>query len=221
MPIARLPNGKFLYFAHVPKCAGTAVERYMIDRFGALGMHDGAYAARSDGDAWSLSPPQHMPETVRRDLLPDTLFDAVFATVRHPLLRLRSAFLFQREVERSLPAALPFHRWIETLPRSLALAPYALHRHLRPMVETVPANATVFRIEDGLDAVVAWLDRQAGTDDGPREIGTANRLADRLTDAQPEVPLSRKVMARVAEIYADDYARFDYPIDPDDTKKDT
>lgn len=46
-------------------------------------------------------------------------------------------------------------------------------------------------------------------------------MADRLPDALPEVPLSRKVMARVADIYADDYARFDYPIDPDDTTKDT
>lgn len=221
MPITRLPNGKLLYFAHVPKCAGTAVERYLISRFGTLGMHDGAYGLRSAGDAWSLSPPQHMPEAVRRDLLPDALFDAVFATVRHPLTRLRSAFLFQRDIEKALPPSVSFHRWIETLPRRLALSPFAMHRHLRPMVETVPPDATVFRVEDGFDHLVDWLDTQANAKDGPREIATANRLSDRLSRDIPKISLTDDIIARVAEIYSEDYKRFGYPINPCDMKTDT
>jgi len=218
MPITRLPNGKLLYFAHVPKCAGSAVEQYLKQRFGVLGLQDGAFAQRSASAAWSLSPPQHMPEAVRRDWLPDALFDGLFATVRHPLKRLQSVFLFQREVEGALPAQMPFHRWIDTLPRSLALAPYALHGHLRPMAEVVPETAAVFRIEDGLDPVVDWLDGTAGTTDGPRAIAPYNTLKDRLKGNVPEIDLTPEICARVAQLYAVDYARFGYSEDPGDRK---
>ena len=218
MPISRLPNGKLLYFAHVPKAAGTSVERYLINRFGALGLHDPAFASRAPSDAWSLSPPQHMPEFVRQTLLPDSLFDGLFATVRHPLTRLRSAFLFQREVEKAIPSDTPFSSWIDTLPSSLAHSPYALHRHMRPMVETVPTTATVFRVEDGLNGLVTWLDQMAGSEDGPRQIGTANRLQDRLSDDIPDIPFTDTVIDKVASIYAADYERFDYAPDPPETE---
>ncbi len=222
MPVIRMPNRKLLYFAHVPKCAGTAIEHYLTARFGRLGLLDPAFGRRSPADAWSLSPPQHMPEAIRRDLLPDALFDAVFATVRHPALRLRSVFLFQREVEKALPPTLKFETWLETLPRTLALDPYALHGHLRPMSEIVPHKSRVFRMEDGFTSLVAWLDAEAGNEDGPREVGTANRLADRLGQAAPAMPaLGPTVLARIATLYVADYERFGYDVVPHSTAENT
>ncbi|MEL7089011.1 MAG: sulfotransferase family 2 domain-containing protein [Planctomycetota bacterium] len=218
MPVCRARH-MWLYYAHVPKCAGTAVERYLEARFGPLGLRDPDYAFRAPAEAWSLSPPQHMPEAVRRDWLPDTLFDATFATVRHPVTRLRSAFLFQRDVGGALPAKMSFQRWVETLPRSIALGPHTLHGHLRPMVEFVPDGAEVFRIEQGLDAVVRWLDRITDSDDGPREVAPANVLADRI-GAQPEaVHLTPLVLDMVATLYAADFERFGYPKNPRDMEQ--
>lgn len=215
MPLIRLPNAKLLYFAHAPKCAGTAVERYLETRFGPPGLLDPGFGRRSATEAWSLSPPQHMPEAVRREILPDTLFDALFATVRHPALRLRSVYMFQRAVENALPATLRFERWLESLPRTLALDPYALHGHLRPMTDYVPNTARVFRIEDGLDPLVAWLDDMAGDADGPRAIAPANVLATRLGKATPPLPaLTPALCARIAALYAADYDRFGYDISP-------
>lgn len=215
MPVVRAGD-KWLYYAHVPKCAGTAVERYLEARFGPLGLRDPSFAFRDPAEAWSLTPPQHMPEAVRHEWLPDTLFDAVFATVRHPVTRLRSAFLFQRDVGRALPPDMSFQRWIETLPRSIALGPHTLHGHLRPMVEFVPDGADVFRIEEGLDAVVGWLDRVTGTADGPRAIAPANVLADRIGGTPEAVQLTPRVVDTVATLYAADFDRFGYPPDPAD-----
>lgn len=215
MPLIRLSNRKLLYFAHVPKCGGTAVERYLEARFGPLGLLDAKFGRRNLAEAWSLSPPQHMPEVVRRDILSDGLFDALFATVRHPALRLRSVFLFQREVEKILPATLRFNRWLETLPRTLALDPYALHGHLRPMADYVPENARVFRVEDGLGTLVDWLDEQAGDSEGAREIAPANVLVKRLGKAAPKIPpLTEAICAQVAALYPADYHRFDYDVQP-------
>lgn len=210
MPIVRIKD-KLVYFAHVPKCAGTAVEHYLHKRFGPLGMNDPYFSKRGANDAWSLSPPQHMPELVRRELLPDRLFDAMFATVRHTALRLRSVFLFQREIERALPPNMGFGKWIDTLSRTLALDPFALHGHLRPMAETVPEGARVFRVEDGLGALVEWFDELAGAADGPREIAPANVLAERLGKKEvPKVHLTPAICSRIAELYAADYDRFGY-----------
>lgn len=218
MPLVRLPNRKLLYFAHVPKCAGTAVERYLETRFGTIGLLDPAFGRRSSLEAWSLSPPQHMPESVRRDLLPDALFDAVFATVRHPATRLRSVFMFQKHIEKSLHASLSFNRWIETLHRTLELDPYALHGHLRPMCEQVPGDAHLFRIEDGLGKLVSWLDKQAEDTAGPREIVEANVTAERKSfdESRFELPsLTSAVCAGVAELYSGDYDRFGYDKQPE------
>jgi hypothetical protein len=220
MPLIRLANAKLLFFAHVPKCAGTSVEAYLRARFGPLGMLDQWFAARPAQDAWSLSPPQHMPEPVRQDLLPDTLFDAIFATVRHPAIRLRSVFLFQREVEKAIPMKMSFPNWLDTLPRSLATTPYALHGHLRPMSESVPKRAQVFRIEDGLDPLVSWLDDQAGDTDPKCEMGRKNVTADRFDKklAQnrkpPSIQLDKGVLGQIADIYAADYDRFGYSVSP-------
>lgn len=220
MPICRARD-KWIYFAHVPKCAGTAVERYLEARFGPLGMHDGGFGLRSAQAAWSLSPPQHMPEAVRRDLLPDTLFDGVFATIRHPVTRLRSVFLFQRDVEKAVPARLPFHGWLDTVQRSLTLDPYALHGHLRPMTEYVPTGATVFRVEDGLGAVVTWLDDLTGTQGGPREVAPFNVLSERL-GAEPEnVALTPRILNQIAALYQADFDRFGYPADPEEMEQTT
>ena len=215
MPLTRLPNGKLLYFVHVPKCAGTAVEKFLLARFGQLGMHDVYFASRTAMDAWSLTPPQHMPEAVRKTLLPDRLFDGIFATVRHPVDRLRSAFLFQREIAKAIPPKMAFGRWLAELPRLLATDPYAYHGHVRPMDDYVPPSATVFRVEDGMESLVDWLDGQAGNQDEPRAIKPANVLANRLPgDALPEVNLSLSVYNQIVELYRTDFERFGYPTDP-------
>jgi hypothetical protein len=85
---------------------------------------------------------------------------------------------------------------------------------------SLPPDATVFRVEDGFDHLVDWLDTQANTKDGPRDIATANRLSDRLSHDIPQISLTDDIMARVAEIYSYDYKRFGYPINPSDMKQD-
>lgn len=219
MPICRMTR-KIIYFAHVPKCAGTAVEYYLSARFGPLGMFDPAFAQRSTVEAWSLSPPQHIPDQIRARLFPDHLFDAIFATVRHPALRMRSVFLFQREIEQAVPKSMEFEVWLKALRHLLMTDPYALHCHIRPMSEMVPRCATVFRIEDGLDRVVEWLDVLDGSALDGREpnITPANVLADRMKHTGqdvPEIALTPEVLALIADIYAADYVRFGYAEDPD------
>lgn len=213
MPMVRIA-GLLIYFAHVPKCGGSAVERYLKHRFGTLALQDGRFTLDADQPRWSRTSPQHIDAAALERVVPFSFFDGGFAVVRHPVARLRSVFRFQRDVESAIPAGMGLADWMDELPQRRRADPYALDNHPRPMTEMVPEGCSVFRLEDGLQPVVAWLDEVAGADDGPREIARVNDYTDKLAslglEPGPEPVLSADVQARIAEIYAADYERFGY-----------
>jgi len=211
MPMVRI-SGLLIYFAHVPKCAGTAVERYLKRRFGPLALSDPRHGL--DGARWSGTSPQHIDAGALARLIPPGFCDGGFAVVRHPAERLRSLFRFQRDVEQAIAPDMTLATWLEALPDRQAADPFYLDNHPRLMCDLVPDDCTVFRLEDGLDAVVDWLDEVAGADDGPRVIAPANGYAGKLAEAGrdpgPDPAMTADVLERISEIYAADFARFGY-----------
>jgi hypothetical protein len=213
MPIARIA-GRLVRFAHVPRAGGTAVERYLLGRFGPLALRDTRYLDQPEARRWSRSSPQHAPEAALARLFPPDFFDASFAVVRHPLARIRSVFLFQRDIEGRIPPETDFGDWVTRLPDLWAADPWYLDNHTRPMVEMVPEGARIFRFEDGLEAVIPWLDTLAGETGGPRGLGQFNGYAQRLHQAArapgPAPELSAAITRQVMTLYAEDAARFGY-----------
>lgn len=206
MPIVRIAD-KLVYFAHVPRAAGTSVERYLRARFGTLAFSDPSYLSVPDEQRWTRSSPQHIDTRALSQLFPTGFFDAAFAVVRDPCHRLLSVFLRQRDIERSIPVDTAFCDWLELLP----LPGHALDNHTRPMLDFIPRGSRIFRLEDGLGQVVKWLDGIAGNSDGPREIGVFNSHTQRLAfegrDLATEAPapeLTPELRAMVAERYAAD-----------------
>ena len=211
MPIARCGE-KLIFFAHVPKCAGSAVEGYLKDRFGDLALLDKRHIFETE-PSWTATSPQHLDNAALDRLFPPRFFDHTFAVVRHPVARLVSAFHFQRDVETTIDPSTPLSAWIADLPRVLTEHPYAHDNHLRPMAEMVPADATIFHLEDGLDAIVPWIDDVCGSDDGPRTIRAHKpgkvKAQGEGQPLKPEVP-TEDDRAMIAEIYAEDFRRFGY-----------
>ncbi|MCV2890893.1 sulfotransferase family protein [Ruegeria aquimaris] len=216
MPIIRTGRGIY-WFVHVPKCAGTTVEEYLVRRFGRknMGFYDPRHIVDS-GMRWTRSSPQHVHAEAMSRLFPDGFLDGVFTVVRDPSERIRSVFLYQRDVERSIGADTGFEDWLNDLVDRRRTDPYYLDNHPRPMVDFVPEEATVFRLEDGLGALVDWLDERMNNQNGPREIVRSHTLADRLaaTGQSPgsAVELCTQTRRRIAEIYAADYERFGYKV---------
>lgn len=202
MPIIRI-SGKTVYFAHVPRAAGTSVERYLRARFGALAFADPHYLALPEERRWTRSSPQHVTRGALDRLFPKGFFDASFAIVRHPCDRLHSVFLRQREIERTIPEDTRFADWVMTLPQP----EFALDNHTRPMLDFIPQGSRIFRLEDGLGQVVDWLDDLAGNSHGPREIGVSNSHAERLAfqGRDPAAPLA-EVDDSLRRVILDRYA---------------
>ncbi|MCA8882748.1 MAG: sulfotransferase family 2 domain-containing protein [Rhodobacteraceae bacterium] len=220
MPIIRTGRG-IVYFAHVPKCAGTAIEGYMTRRFGqrARAFLNPAHYARPDLDRWSRSSPQHIDAENLMALFPPIFFDAMFTMVRHPVARLRSVYLHHRDTEDGIAAGESFADWLRALPERRAANPFYLDNHARAMTDIVPQGATVFRLEEGTQGVVDWLDALTGNTNGPRAIPVRHTYSDRLSAAGKapqgalDAPTAQEI-AQIAEIYEADFDRFGYPHDP-------
>ena len=220
MPLARVGQ-KLIYFAHVPKCAGMTVAHYIKQRFGPIAMQYNRFSSIPTKDRWSVTSPQHMPESVRQHYVPDAFIDASFSIVRHPAVRLRSVFLFQREIEHRIAQNTAFSEWLKTVAAALHGDPNIYDGHLRPMTEMVPDTACIFKLENGLSPVIDWLDDMAGTKDGPRSMRPVNVLAARMARIKAAVPSLKLTNAdydRIAGLYAADYEKFGYETVPEKTE---
>ncbi|MDA5095167.1 sulfotransferase family 2 domain-containing protein [Aliiroseovarius sp. KMU-50] len=195
-------SDKIIFFAHVPRCAGTSVEAHVRKRFGPPAFLDTRY--RRNKAKWTVTSPNHVHLDALKQLFPSGFFDHVFAVVRHPEDRLRSAFLFQRDVEKTIDSETDFDRFLDRLQRPRFRNRPKFDNHFRPQSELVPEDAKTFAFEDGIETVLKHIDNLAGVEalhmDIPHRLPTNTKLAA-LTDAQ---------IAKIHQIYAVDYQRFGY-----------
>lgn len=220
MPIVRTEGG-LLFFAHVPKCAGTTVEGYLGNRFGQKqrAMINPIYMRPPPHLRWSRSSPQHVDAASLMQMFPEPFFDAWFTVVRHPVVRLRSVYRYQRDVEARIDPSESFSQWLNSLPERWVEDPWYLDNHPRPMSDLVPEPCTVFRLEDGTDKIVSWLDDFVGNTKGPREISVFHtfheQLKKRSRASGAEVEISAQDIETILELYPEDFRRFGYTEDPD------
>ena len=124
MPIIQI-NAQFVYYAHVPKCVGSAVEDYLIQWFGSLAFLNRKFGHVPRKSSWSLSSPQHIDRQTLSTLFPDRFFHVSFAVVRHPESRMLSADTFQEKVNLLSPGTT-FKTWM--LPIAAWRDNYNYHR---------------------------------------------------------------------------------------------
>lgn len=206
---------RLILFAHVPKTGGTSLERYFQARFGpdAVAFLDHSWRGEGLARRSLASSPQHILGEDLRRLLPDSRLHWRFAVVRDPAARAVSEYLYQFRPEiplrspwRRRLARLGFPIWLAMALRAARRDPLFLDNHLRPQVDLVPEGCEVFRLEDGLEAVIARLDCLLG--ETAPELHLGRELRGETT--RPAPSLSRQDLALIAAAYASDYVRFGY-----------
>lgn len=211
MPIIRT-HSDLIFFAHVPKCAGSAIEDYLRARFSRIAFEDNGYMRQPIEQRWNKSSPQHIDLGALNRLFPKDFFDHSFAVVRHPVARIVSAYHFQLEVERSLPETTSFVDWLRLIQDAAETEPFQYDNHVRPMTQLVPEGAQIFYLEHGLDAVIPWLDQITGTTDGPRAFTHKNKRGAYTRTANAQVTPGDEELALIEEIYGADFSRFGYHV---------
>lgn len=213
MPIFRIGQDLH-YYAHVPKCAGVSVERYLKERFGSLAFVNNRFHDAAERDRWTKTSPQHVAQADFEALVPKDWIVSSFAVVRHPFRRVLSSFLFQAEVEGKVDPAWGIDEWAADWMARFKAEPFLYDNHLRPQTSLVPVDAAVFKLEDGLAAIVPHLDALAGNTDGPREVPRANEAAGRAGGPRRNLVPSPAIADQLARFYLTDFRRFGYEPDP-------
>ena len=207
MPFFRA-SGKLVYFAHVPKCAGSSVEHYLRQRFGTLGFVEEHFFSLPQSLNWSRSSAQHVPADIMDRLFPAGFFDATFAVVRHPVERVVSEFHYLRDQLLQIDPSEIFSTWLAQLDGVLTASPWLYDNRLRPMADMVPTDATVFRLEDGLERIIPYLDDLVGPHDQKLDFG---RVLTRDASIPKVVPTAEDI-ATIERIYRKDFDRFGYAV---------
>ena len=209
MPIVKIA-GKLVYYGHIPKCGGSAVESYLHARFGGMAMLDTKYMSLPEKHRWSKTSPQHIDVASLRRLFPPGFFDLSFSVVRHPVERLVSVFHFQRDVEKLIPHDMNFSGWLTHIQTRMQDDPFHLDNHLRPMAELVPEEAKLFHLEHGLDSLIPWFDEIAGDQKQPRCMPLSNERGAYSKVKIEKVEPGSKDIDVICRIYAADFSRFGY-----------
>ncbi len=201
-------GAKLVYYAHVPKCGGSAVEHFIQGRAGQMAFVDTEYLSIDENQRWSKTSPQHINVEALSRIIPLEFFDISFTIVRHPVARVVSAYHFQMEEEGRISKNVSFSDWLEDLGEAYGENPYAYDNHLRPMSDIVPEGAHVFYLEHGLDALVPWFDDLLGNKAAPRAIHRINERSSGGEKVQP----SEADLAQIERIYKADFERFGYEV---------
>lgn len=184
--------------------------KYLEERFGSVAFHDGRMHFLPESKWWSRSSPQHIDVATLERIFPRNFFDASFAFVRHPVSRLVSAYHFQQDIERSVPPDMTLLEWLDSITQARKADPYVFDNHVRPMNELVPADAKIFRLEEGTAPFIEWLDELTENHDGPREFPKVNEQGARKNRKAPKTKPTEEEVERILDLYRVDFDRFGY-----------
>jgi hypothetical protein len=202
-----IKDGRAVLFIHIPKTAGTAIER-SFERAGWTVHY--RENRRTHAETFDLlrCPPQHFQASLLTEVFALGKFDLIFATVREPIARFRSEFMMRNRKLEEPPTSEMVDAWAERVFRRYEVNPYMFDNHLRPQHEFVLPGAEVYRLEDGLDTVTADLNARFdfGLDGKLRGLRSGN-----VTNfPSSAVPVSPELTDYLRTRYAADFREFGY-----------
>lgn len=206
MPLYTLPTTQ-IFFAHVPKAGGSSVEDYLISRFGpdSISICDKSKRALHKKPGTGLiSSPVHFAAVDLEDFLPGSL-QHKFAVVRDPLKRVLSQYKFQKG--SSLASRFSFSTWLRIMFKAASADPRVYENHIRPQVDLILEDSAIFKLEDGFDNLITWLDEKTGTSKPELTVGhlLKNKSANKVTVYQQDIQL-------IVDFYKQDYDQLGYSL---------
>jgi len=204
-----LKDGRSVLFIHVPKNAGTTIEQLFTTSGWEMRYRS---TRRGDPDEFPLLrvSPQHYHGALLTEVFNLVRFDVVFLIARDPVSRFRSEFAMRHKHLRHLDTVESeiVDEWAARFLSRYATNHHAHDNHVRPQVDFLVPGAEVYRLEDGMDSIVADLNERFDLGlrtDIPRRLDSETRGL-----RSSAVTVSPALQARLREFYAEDFERFGY-----------
>jgi hypothetical protein len=195
---------KVLYI-HVPKTGGGTI----LNLFKANGF-DVAFcdtsSITSGFNALRTCSPQHYHRQLLKQTLRLGTFSYVFMTVRHPIDRLKSEFLWHVRDRNTDPT-----NWAHQMLARYESDPFLLDNHIRPQHEFWLPGADVFRLEDGYgDPWINLISEKLGIELSERNIPHMNVAKKFSGMTVSDVHFDEAASLKIAHFYAKDLEQFGY-----------
>jgi len=214
MPVIKYKD-VILHFAHIPKCAGSSIEGYVNRIKGAeLAFVDSNYVANPAKKPWNNSSPQHVDGASFARLFPKTFFDAFFTIVRDPVSRVKSAYQFQRIVEKKISNDVSLNDFVKKELKENYLNIGWMDNHLLPQTYFLYPKTSyqIFKLEqEGVKAAKRFIDKQLFGNNISLEIPHVNAAKKHNSFDESDLVLSDHSLEIITTAYKYDYERFNYP----------
>ncbi len=206
MPIY-VKDDRSVLFVHVPKAGGSTLERMFRQAGWTEHLRETRRTDPQVFPLWRCSP-QHLHADLLQAIFDLEKFDVVFMVTREPLARFRSEYAMRHTQDPRTDAAA-VEEWADRVLGRYERNPFVLDNHLRPQHEFEVPVGERYRLEQGLEAIVADLNARHDLGLGPR-VPHALSSQKRSGIASSDVELSPRLRARLEELYAEDFHRYGY-----------
>lgn len=131
-------NRKNVLFIHIPKSSGSSISSLAND----LGWQE-SFSIRGkslDEIKFYKSSLQHLHAKALSEIFDFNAFDTIFTVVRHPFLRFKSEYYWQRSQGIT---NLNVDDWVKDTFEKYYTNPYIYDNHIRPQIEFIPNNCNI------------------------------------------------------------------------------
>jgi hypothetical protein len=210
MPILRYMK-KIGYFAHIPKCAGNSVYKYINSVGIKVAFLDKSYFSFPATETWNLTTPQHIDGYSLARLFPSDFFDFSFAIVRNLILRFISAYNMQTLVENKIDKNKNINEFIESDLTNPRFDHKFFDNHFREQTKFIMPNIyyEIFKLENGLGRVQSYIESQLYISSIKFNIGHENKAKN----SHPETFLTKKSKDILSDFYKQDFEKLQYEVD--------
>ncbi len=194
MPLLR-NNGKELLLVHIPKCGGTSLEQVFAPDVHLTMFHSGRGELPCS--------PQHFQASLLEKLFDFEIPPAV-AIVRNPFDRLVSEYRYQ--IQNGLNANVSFDQFVNNSLGEFWNDKYVYDNHIRPQVEFICSETTIFRFEE--DGVAAARKHIAGF----LGLSCERKMDKKNASKKFDFSISPDTIRLINNFYGRDFALLGYPL---------
>ena len=204
-------NSDFIYFSHIPKCAGSSIEDYFstFSECSILFLDRDFYT--SSLRHWTKSSPQHIPGNVIERLFDNSFFTNYFSIIREPIDRFKSSFNFQKYWLKNIEEEMDPNFFIsEILPKNYQKQGWCDNHFQTQISFLIPnRNYKLFLMnQEGIRKAKKYIDQNIFKKDKEKDIPRNNTANELYSKKVEDIELNSKSIEVIKEIYKLDFNLF-------------
>ena len=204
-------HSNFIYFSHIPKCAGSSIEDYFstFPACSVLFLDREFYSSSLKN--WAKSSPQHILGNVVERLFDNSFFTDYLAIIREPIDRFKSTFKYQKYWLKNIDEAIDCNVFVsEILPNNYQKQDWC-DNHFQTQISFLIPNRKykLFLMDkDGIREAKRYIDQNIFAYDREIEIPRNNTANDLYSNKVEDIKLNLKSIEIIKELYKNDFNLF-------------